>query len=37
LRGPDFDLSLFQPLKFWAGHLDLLRKVMCHWEIRAEY
>jgi len=25
LRGPEFDLSLFQRLKFWAGHLDLFR------------
>lgn len=24
LRGPDFDLSLFQLLKFCAGHVDLL-------------
>jgi hypothetical protein len=37
LRGPEFDLSLFQPLKFWAGHLNLLRKVMRQSEIRAEH
>jgi hypothetical protein len=23
LRGPEFDFSLFQYLKFWTGHLDL--------------
>jgi hypothetical protein len=37
LRGPEIDLSLLQPLKFWAVHLDLLRKVLRQSEIRAEH
>jgi hypothetical protein len=37
LRDPDFDLSLFQPLKFWAVHLDLFHKVMRQSEIAAEH
>ena len=36
LRGPEFDLSLFHCLKFWAGHLDLFRNVPRQPEIRAE-
>jgi hypothetical protein len=36
LRGPKFDLSVFQYLKFWAGHLDPFRKVLRQSEISAE-
>jgi hypothetical protein len=36
LRVPEFDFSLFQYFKFWAGHLDLFRKVLRPSEIRTE-
>jgi hypothetical protein len=36
LLGMDFDLSLFQLLKFQAGHDDLFRKVLRQSECRAD-